>query len=63
MKIVLFIACLYISCSCICQDIKPFVADGDAKYFDFWEGTWYELKPDNSLDSTSYFKIKRGIQV
>jgi hypothetical protein len=42
------------------QDIKPFMPGGEAKYFDFWEGTWFEIKDDNSLDSTSWFKVKRG---
>lgn len=43
------------------QDNKPFIPEGDAKYFDFWEGTWMELKDDNKLDSNSYFKIRRSV--
>ena len=61
MKLILSFISILVSCSCISQDVKPFVAEGDAKYFDFWEGTWFELKADNTLDSTSYFKIKRGV--
>jgi hypothetical protein len=43
------------------QDTKPFTPEGDAKYFDFWAGTWYELKPDNTLDSNVCFRITRGV--
>ncbi|HEV8286483.1 MAG TPA: hypothetical protein VGQ09_19375 [Chitinophagaceae bacterium] len=59
----LFLSCLFLFISYLCQsqDIKPFIPEGDAKYFDFWEGTWFEIKADNSLDSNSYFKIKRGV--
>lgn len=43
------------------QDVKPFTPEGDAKYFDFWVGQWYEIKSDGTLDSTSYFKVKRSV--
>lgn len=43
------------------QDTLKFKPAGDAKYFDFWEGTWYETKPDKTIDSNSYFKIKRSV--
>jgi len=43
------------------QDTKPFIAEGDAKYFDFWEGTWFVIKDDNTLDTASYFKIARSV--
>jgi hypothetical protein len=43
------------------QDIKSFKPEGEAKYFDFWVGTWYQLKEDNSLDSTTYFKVVTSV--
>ncbi|MFT3910902.1 MAG: hypothetical protein QM737_15900 [Ferruginibacter sp.] len=43
------------------QDTKPFTPDGDAKYFDFWVGTWFEMKDDHSLDSNSFFKVTRNV--
>jgi hypothetical protein len=43
------------------QDTKPLVLTDDAKYFDFWEGTWHLVKDDSSLDTTVYFKIKRSV--
>ncbi|MBC7827450.1 MAG: hypothetical protein H7122_06880 [Chitinophagaceae bacterium] len=43
------------------QDTTAFVPEGDAKYFDFWEGTWFVIKTDNTLDSNSYFKIRRSV--
>src|SRR4051794_22360174 len=44
-----------------CQDIKPFTVEGEAKYFDFWEGTWYKIVNDK-LDTTSTcFKVKKGV--
>ncbi len=43
------------------QDANPLVLTDDAHYFDFWEGTWYVLKEDNTLDSNSYFKVKRSV--
>ncbi len=35
--------------------------EGDAKYFDFWEGKWMEIRVDNSLDTNSYFVIKQSV--
>lgn len=32
----------------------------DSTYFDFWEGTWYPIT-DGQIDTSSYFKVKRGI--
>ena len=43
------------------QDTKPFSAEGEANYFDFWEGTWFEIKDDGTLDSAAYFKVVRSI--
>ena len=43
------------------QDMKPLELTEDAKYFDFWEGTWHLIKDDNTIDSTVYFKIKRSV--
>jgi hypothetical protein len=43
------------------QDTKPFTPSGDAKYFDFWEGTWFVLKDDNGIDSSAWFKVTRNV--
>lgn len=43
------------------QDMKPFIPEGDAKYFDFWEGTWFEIKDNSVLDNNSYFKVTRSV--
>jgi hypothetical protein len=43
------------------QDTNPFIPEGDAKYFEFWSGTWLEIKEDGSLDSLSRFKITRSV--
>ena len=51
----------FISSLLFAQDINPLVLTADAKYFDFWEGTWYLVNDDNSLDTTTYFKVKRSV--
>jgi hypothetical protein len=61
MKLLFFTALLFMHYFSFAQDVKPFVPEGDAKYFDFWEGTWYEIKDDGNLDSNSYFKVKRAV--
>lgn len=37
------------------QSAKP-----DSIYYDFWEGTWYPIE-NGKIDTTSYFKVKKGI--
>jgi hypothetical protein len=61
MKKLFFSALLFICIGSSAQDAKPFTPEGDAKYFDFWEGTWYLLKDDNSIDTTTRFIIKRSV--
>ncbi len=61
LKVTIFYVLIFMNTFCVAQDTKPFIPDGEARYFDYWEGTWYEIKEDNSLDSNSYFKIKRGV--
>ena len=43
------------------QDTNPLVLTEDAHYFDFWKGTWYLLKDDGTIDSTTYFKVKESV--
>lgn len=43
------------------QDTKAFIPEGEAKYFDFWEGKWVVMKEDNSLDTASYFIVKKSV--
>lgn len=58
----LFLLISFTCCkSFFAQDTKPFIPEGDAKYFDFWEGTWFVVKDDNTIDTSSYFKITRSV--
>lgn len=41
--------------------MNPLVLTEDAKYFEFWKGTWCVLKEDNTIDTTSYFKVKPSV--
>ncbi len=61
MKFYLCAVCLFSFCFLHGQDMKPFIPEGDARYFDFWEGTWYDIKADNTIDSNSYFIVKKSV--
>lgn len=61
MKRNLFLLFVILSVKCFAQDTKPLVLTDDAHYFDFWEGTWYVVKDDNTLDTTNYFSVKRSV--
>ena len=61
MKLSLIVILMFVKGLLVAQDTKPFIPEGEAKYFDFWEGTWYEMKDDNTVDTNTYFKIKRGV--
>lgn len=43
------------------QDSNSLILTEEAHYFDFWEGTWFEIKENNQVDSSSYFKVKRSV--
>lgn len=43
------------------QDQKPLVLTEDANYYNFWEGTWFGLNNDNTLDSTLCFIVTRSV--
>jgi hypothetical protein len=43
------------------QDTKPFIAQGDAKYYDFWEGNWYQVINDKVDTSATWFKVKKSV--
>ncbi len=43
------------------QDNNELVLTDDAKYFDFWEGTWHVMNVDGTMDTASYFKVKRSV--
>lgn len=43
------------------QDQKPLVLTEDASYYNFWEGTWFGLNNDNTLDSTLRFIVTRSV--
>src|SRR4051812_1988467 len=60
-KIFILFCLLCCQVSLSAQDTKPFVPEGDATYFDFWEGTWCEVKADGSIDSSSWFRVRRTV--
>ena len=43
------------------QDTEPFVANAETDYFNFWEGNWYGMKADSTIDSTVFFKVRRSV--
>lgn len=45
----------------LAQDQNAFVPNEDAKYFNFWEGTWYLVKENNTIDTTVYFKVRKSV--
>jgi len=61
MRVVLILVSLAMMNCTEAQDTKPFTAEGDATYFDFWEGKWVVVKEDNTLDSASYFNVKKSV--
>lgn len=61
MKNYLLLILLMLSFSALCQDQYALVLTDDAKYFNFWEGTWYLVKDDQSVDTTFYFKVKQSV--
>jgi hypothetical protein len=61
MKKIIFIFLVVQFNFCFGQDMNAFVLTDDANYFNFWEGTWYVTKEDNSVDTAAYFKIKRSV--
>jgi hypothetical protein len=61
MKIIMLFTLLFTYQVSSAQDTKPFIPEGDATYFDFWPGTWMEVKEDGKLDSNAYFKITRSV--
>jgi hypothetical protein len=52
---------LFISTCCFSQDVDRLELNEDARHFDFWEGTWYLLKDDNTIDTTTWFKVHRSV--
>jgi hypothetical protein len=61
MKIFTISVFLVTNVYCFGQDTKPLTLNSDAHYFDFWKGTWYALKEDNTLDTAAYFKVTQGV--
>jgi hypothetical protein len=33
----------------------------DARFYNFWEGTWYRITENNTLDTTAFFKVRKGV--
>jgi hypothetical protein len=59
LMLLIFIFCA--SIPVLAQDTKPFVAEGDAKYYDFWEGTWYKIVNDKPDTAATRFKVSHNV--
>lgn len=43
------------------QDLEPLRETRDTRYFDFWEGTWYQVA-DGRVDTTrTVFRVRRSV--
>ena len=61
MKIICLISFSLFTVCANCQDTKSFTPDGDARYFDFWEGNWYRLINDKVDTSSTWFKVSKSV--
>ena len=61
MRLILLIFFVTILNFCHGQDTNAFTPEGEAKYFDFWQGKWVVVRDDNTLDTTSYFIVKKSV--
>ena len=61
MRVLFFMQAFLLVNSSFSQDIKPFLPEGEATYFNFWEGTWHVLNDDNSIDNNSYFVVEKSV--
>src|SRR5689334_15640823 len=43
------------------QDTKPFTPEGDARYYDFWLGTWQQVKNGKIDPSGTTFVVTRSV--
>jgi len=43
------------------QDVQPLPESPDTRYFDFWEGTWYQLVGGRPDPSRTVFRVSRGV--
>src|ERR1700759_268625 len=62
MNKLIFLLCLLLCCATLVrsQDTKPFVVEGDAKYYDFWVGDWKKILKDNK-DTHTEFKVSKSV--
>ena len=58
---IFLIAVVSISSPITAQDTKSFIPEGDAKYYDFWQGTWYKMVNDKADTSSSRFTVTQNI--
>ena len=56
--IILFLSGCFASTA---QDTDALILTDDARYFNFWEGEWFTVKDDGTIDTTSYFKVTRSV--
>ncbi|MBP6793752.1 MAG: hypothetical protein KA143_01800 [Saprospiraceae bacterium] len=52
---------LILSAKSFSQDMNPFIASPDLKYYHFLPGKWYLQNEDKSLDTLNSFIIKQGV--
>ena len=47
--------------SSVAQDMNAFTPEGDATYYDFWEGTWYQVVNGEPDTSSSRFIVRSTV--
>jgi len=60
-KIFLVIIFSYCVFSLKAQDVNAFSPEGDAKYYNFWEGTWYQVINNKADTSSSRFIVSKTV--
>ena len=66
MQTILRAACVFatavlVGSSAAAQDTKPFTPEGDARYYDFWIGTWQQVRNGKVDPSGTTFVVTRSV--
>jgi hypothetical protein len=61
MRNIFIIMLLVASFKAVAQDVKPFIPPPDAKYYDFWPGTWYRIVNDKVDTNSTRFIVTQNI--
>jgi hypothetical protein len=61
MKMTCFALFLFLTVASFAQDMNALVLSEDAKYFDFWEGTWCLINDNGTMDTATYFKVRHSV--